>query len=140
VILFFMGVRNSLFVAVAIPLSMLLAMLFIAAFGMTLNMIVLFALILALGMLVDNAIVLVENIYRHVEEGQDLRTAAVDGTKEVAGAVAASTATTVAAFAPLVFWTGIMGQFMGFMPKTVIIVLSARWCGRLRAPRAHVAG
>jgi multidrug efflux pump len=123
VILFFMGVRNSLFVAVSIPLSMLLAMVFIAAFGMTLNMIVLFALILALGMLVDNAIVLVENIYRHVEEGQDLRTAAVVGTREVAGAVAASTATTVAAFAPLVFWTGIMGQFMGFLPKTVIIVL-----------------
>jgi multidrug efflux pump len=123
VIFFFMGARNSLFVAVSIPLSMLLAMLFIAAFGMTLNMIVLFALILALGMLVDNAIVLVENIYRHVEEGKDLRTAAVVGTREVAGAVAASTATTVAAFAPLVFWTGIMGQFMGYLPKTVIIVL-----------------
>jgi multidrug efflux pump len=123
VILFFMGARNSLFVAVSIPLSMLLAMLFIWAFGMTLNMIVLFALILALGMLVDNAIVLVENIYRHVELGKDLRTAAVEGTREVAGAVTASTATTVAAFAPLVFWTGIMGQFMGFMPKTVIIVL-----------------
>ncbi|MFW6050142.1 MAG: efflux RND transporter permease subunit [Myxococcota bacterium] len=123
VILFFMGVRNSLFVAVSIPLSMLLSMLFIWAFGMTLNMIVLFSLILALGMLVDNAIVLVENIYRHVEEGRDLFSAAIVGTREVAGAVAASTATTVAAFVPLVFWTGIMGQFMGYLPKTVIIVL-----------------
>ncbi len=123
VILFFMGARNSLFVAVSIPLSMLLGYILIWAFGMTLNMIVLFSLILALGMLVDNAIVLVENIYRHVEEGEDLVTASVEGSKEVAGAVAASTATTVAAFLPLVFWSGIMGQFMGYMPKTVIIVL-----------------
>ena len=123
VLLFFMGVRNSLFVAVAIPLSMLLGFITISLTGMTLNMVVLFSLILALGMLVDNAIVLVENIYRHVEEGADLKAAAIEGTKEVAGAVTASTLTTVAAFAPLVFWTGIMGQFMGFLPKTVIIVL-----------------
>ncbi|MEM7158370.1 MAG: efflux RND transporter permease subunit [Myxococcota bacterium] len=123
VLLFFMGIRNSLLVALSIPLSMLLAMLLISAFGMTLNMIVLFSLILALGMLVDNAIVLVENIYRHLEMGKSLQEATVDGAKEVAGPVAASTATTVAAFAPLVFWTGIMGEFMGYMPKTVIIVL-----------------
>ncbi len=123
VLLFFMGVRNSLLVALSIPLSMLLAMLLISAFGMTLNMIVLFSLILALGMLVDNAIVLVENIYRHVEMGKSLRDATIEGSKEVAGPVAASTATTVAAFAPLVFWTGMMGEFMGYMPKTVIIVL-----------------
>ncbi len=123
VILFAMGVRNSLFIAAAIPLSMLVAILGLAGFGFTLNMIVLFSLILALGMLVDNAIVLVENIYRHVEMGKSLKDAAVDGTAEVAGAVAASTATTVAAFLPLVFWTGIMGQFMGYMPKTVVIVL-----------------
>lgn len=123
VLLFFMGARNSLFVAVAIPLSMLLGFIVISLAGMTLNMVVLFSLILALGMLVDNAIVLVENIFRHVEEGADLTTAAIQGTKEIAGAVTASTLTTVAAFAPLVFWTGIMGQFMGFLPKTVIIVL-----------------
>lgn len=123
VIFFFMGVRNSLFVALAIPMSMLLGMILIWAFGFTLNMVVLFSLILALGMLVDNAIVLVENIYRHAEEGADLVTASIEGTKEVAGAVIASTATTVGAFLPLVVWTGIMGQFMGFLPKTVIIVL-----------------
>ncbi|MEM1033142.1 MAG: efflux RND transporter permease subunit [Myxococcota bacterium] len=123
VLLFFMGARNSLFVAVAIPLSMLLGFVVIYVTGMTLNMVVLFSLILALGMLVDNAIVLVENIYRHHEEGADLKTAAIGATQEVAGAVIASTATTVAAFFPLVFWTGIMGQFMGFLPKTVIIVL-----------------
>ncbi|MGH1346720.1 MAG: efflux RND transporter permease subunit [Nannocystales bacterium] len=125
VLVIFMGVRSSLFVAVSIPLSMLLAMVVVEAFGMTLNMIVLFSLILALGMLVDNAIVLVENIYRHAEMGKPPRQAAIDGTKEIAIAVAASTATTVAAFAPLVFWTGMMGQFMGYMPKTVIIVLLA---------------
>jgi len=123
VILFFMGVRNSLFVAFAIPLSMLTAMVLVWAFGMTLNMIVLFSLILGLGMLVDNAIVVLENIYRHVEEGKTLIEASVVGTKEIAPAVIASTATTVAAFVPLLFWTGIMGQFMGFLPKTVVTVL-----------------
>ena len=125
VILFFMGVRNSLFVALSIPLSMLLGMVVLWAFGITLNMVVLFSLILALGMLVDNAIVLVENIYRHVEEGKTLFEASVVGTQEIAMPVAASTATTVAAFAPLLWWTGIMGQFMGYLPKTVIIVLTA---------------
>jgi len=119
----FLGVRTSLFVAVAIPLSMLLSFILIDAFGMTLNMVVLFSLILALGMLVDNGIVIVENIYRHAEEGKDRLQASIDGTAEVALAVTASTATTVAAFLPLVFWTGIMGQFMSYLPKTVIIVL-----------------
>ncbi len=125
VLMFFMGVRNSLFVAVAIPMSFLMSMMVLEFFGMTLNMIVLFSLILSLGMLVDNAIVIVENIYRHYEHGSSLKDSAIEGTQEVAGAVAASTATTVAAFLPLVFWTGIMGQFMGFMPKTVVIVLLA---------------
>ena len=123
VVIFFMGVRNSLFVAFSIPMSMLMSFVLIQFFGMTLNMIVLFSLILALGMLVDNAIVIVENVYRHMEEGADIFAASITGTREVALAVAASTATTVAAFFPLVFWTGIMGQFMGYLPKTVIIVL-----------------
>lgn len=123
VIVFFMGARNSIFVAFSIPMSMLMSFVVIQFFGLTLNMIVLFSLILALGMLVDNAIVIVENVYRHMEEGADTITASIEGTREVAVAVAASTATTVAAFAPLVFWTGIMGQFMGYLPKTIIIVL-----------------
>jgi multidrug efflux pump len=125
VLLFSLGARTSLFVAMAIPLSMLLSFAVIDLLGMTLNMVVLFSLILALGMLVDNGIVIVENIYRHAEEGKSPFQASVDGTKEVALAVIASTATTVAAFLPLVFWTGIMGQFMSYLPKTVIIVLSA---------------
>jgi multidrug efflux pump subunit AcrB len=78
-----------------------------------------------LGMLVDNAIVVVENIYRHAEMGKSNIQASIDGTQEVAVAVAASTATTVAAFLPLVFWEGIMGGFMGFLPKTLIAVLVA---------------
>ena len=120
-----LGWRTSLFVATAIPLSMLASFAVLELLGITLNMVVLFSLILALGMLVDNGIVIVENIYRHMEEGKDIVSASIDGTKEVAMPVAASTATTVAAFFPLIFWTGIMGQFMGFLPKTVIIVLTA---------------
>ena len=125
VLLVALGARTSLFVALAIPLSMLLSFVVIDLLGMTLNMVVLFSLILALGMLVDNGIVIVENIYRHAEMGKTAFEASVDGTKEVALAVVASTATTVAAFLPLVFWTGIMGQFMSYLPKTVIIVLTA---------------
>lgn len=125
VLLLFMGVRNSLFVAAAIPLSMLGSFVVLHLLGFTLNTVVLFSLILALGMLVDNAIVVVENIYRHLEEGVPRERAAVIGTEEVAIAVSASTATTVAAFFPMVFWTGIMGQFMGYLPKTVIVVLTA---------------
>lgn len=125
VILFFMGFRNSLFVAIAIPLSMFVSFSVLQALGFTLNMVVLFSLILALGMLVDNAIVVVENIYRHLELGKSRWRAAVDGTSEMAMPVAASTATTIAAFFPMVFWGGIMGQFMGYLPKTVIVVLLA---------------
>lgn len=123
VLLFFMGARNSLFVALAIPLSMLISFAILDILGFTLNMVVLFSLILALGMLVDNAIVVVENIYRHLELGYSKTDAAIKGTKEVAIAIAASTATTIAAFFPMVFWGGIMGEFMGYLPKTVIIVL-----------------
>ncbi|MBN2801435.1 MAG: efflux RND transporter permease subunit [Deltaproteobacteria bacterium] len=125
VILLFMGARNALFVAISIPSSFLLSMMVLQALGFTLNMIVLFALIMALGMLVDNAIVVVENVYRHLEMGKSKVEAAIEGTREMAIPVATSTATTVAAFLPLVFWTGIMGKFMGFLPKTIIIVLLA---------------
>ena len=126
VIFLALGVRNALFVALAIPLSMLISFYVLQLFGMTLNMVVLFSLILALGMLVDNAIVIVENIYRHyMEEGKPIIEAAMTGTEEVAWPVIASTATTVAAFAPVMFWPGIMGEFMSYLPKTVIIVLLA---------------
>ena len=125
VLLFFLGVGNSLFVAISIPLSMLLTFVVLNALEITINMVVLFSLILALGMLVDNAIVVVENIYRYVEEGWDKREASKKATGEVAGPVIAATLTTLAAFAPLMFWPGQVGEFMGFMPITLIIALSS---------------
>ncbi|MBK7761002.1 MAG: efflux RND transporter permease subunit [Deltaproteobacteria bacterium] len=125
VLFFFMGFRNSWFVAIAIPTSMLISFMVLDFMGVTLNMIVLFALILALGMLVDNAIVVVENIYRHVEEGKTPKEASVLGVSEMAVPVTTSTLTTHLAFAPLLAWEGIMGEFMSYMPLTVIIVLTA---------------
>jgi multidrug efflux pump subunit AcrB len=125
VLLLFMGGRNSFFVAVAIPLSMLIAFVALSAMGNTLNMIVLFSLVLAVGMLVDNAIVIVENIYRNRSEGLTRKEAARIGASEVAWPVITSTLTTLAAFSPLLFWPDIMGQFMGFMPRTLIVVLTA---------------
>ncbi|HSG81847.1 MAG TPA: efflux RND transporter permease subunit, partial [Gemmatimonadota bacterium] len=125
VLLFALGIRNASFVGVAIPLSMLLSFSVIQLSGMTMNFIVLFSLILALGMLVDNAIVIVENIYRFRENGFDNRKAAKLATGEVAMPVIAATATTLAAFAPMAFWPGIVGEFMGYLPKTLIITLSS---------------
>ncbi len=125
VLVFFMGFRTSLFVAAAIPLSMLISFWVLQVFGHTLNMVVLFSLILALGMLVDNAIVVVENIYRFMEEGHSPSSAAVKGVGEVAWAVTASTATTLCAFIPMLGWPGIVGEFMSFLPITLIITLTA---------------
>jgi multidrug efflux pump len=125
VLLFFLGVRNAGFVATSIPLSMLLSFIIMGLLGISMNMVVLFSLILALGMLVDNAIVVVENIYRYLEEGHDNWTAARLATGEIAMPVIASTLTTIAAFAPLLFWPGIMGEFMGYLPLTLIITLSS---------------
>lgn len=125
VTVFFLGFRNSLFVSMAIPLSMLLSFFVLQLMGITLNMIVLFSLILALGMLVDNGIVIVENIFRHQAMGKSRVQAAVDGTTEVAGAIAASTVTTLLAFLPIIFMPGIMGDFMSFLPRTVIVVLAS---------------
>ncbi|MBN1946827.1 MAG: efflux RND transporter permease subunit [Bradymonadales bacterium] len=124
VLLFFMGgVRNALFVAVAIPLVMFTSFLVLWALGITLNMVVLFALILALGMIVDNAIVTTENIYRHTAMGKSRIQAAKDAIAEVGWPVIASAATTMAAFVPLLFWPGISGEFMSYLPKTVLVVL-----------------
>ena len=123
VLFLFLGFRSSMIVALAIPMSMLISFGVILGLGYTMNMVVLFSLILALGMLVDNAIVIVENIYRHVQLGYGRREASMKGTAEVAWPVITSTATTVVAFAPMIFWPGIMGEFMKYLPITVIIVL-----------------
>lgn len=118
-----LGVRNALLVAAAIPFSMLLSIAILKLTGETLNMMVLFSLILALGMLVDNAIVIIENIYRHLSMGNTRVKAALIGASEVAWPVITSTATTVGAFFPLVFWPDMMGEFMSYLPRTVIVVL-----------------
>ncbi len=120
-----MGLRNSLLVGVAIPLSMLLSFLVLQAMGETMNMVVLFSLIMAVGMLVDNAIVIVENIYRHHQEGLPVVQATRVATAEVGMAVTSSTLTTVVAFFPMLFWPGIMGEFMFYLPLTLIITLTS---------------
>lgn len=125
VLLFFLGVRTATLVGVAIPLSMFISFLVFQALGYTLNFVILFSLIIALGMLVDNAIVIVENIYRFREQGYGRFEAARLATAEVGMPVVASTATTVAAFVPMLFWPGIIGEFMSFLPLTLIITLTA---------------
>ena len=125
VLLFFLGARTAWFVGLAIPMSMLLSFAVIKLLGYTMNMVVLFSLILALGMLVDNAIVVVENIYRFREHGHDRVRAAKFATGEVAWPIIGSTATTVAAFMPMAFWPGIVGEFMVYLPLTLIITLSS---------------
>ncbi|MFY0686844.1 MAG: efflux RND transporter permease subunit [Cyclobacteriaceae bacterium] len=125
VLLFFLGTRNSLFVGVAIPLSMFMSFLILGMFDVSINMMVLFSLIMALGMLVDNGIVVVENVYRLREEGYNAIEAARIGVGEVAMPIIASTATTLAAFLPLAFWPGLMGEFMKFLPITLIVTLGS---------------
>jgi len=125
VVLVAMGVRNSIFVALAVPMSLCITFAVLGGLGLTLNFVTLFALVLALGMLVDDAIVVVENIYRHMQEGYSRIDAAKLGASEVAVPVITSSLTTCVAFFPLLFWPDIIGEFMGFMPKTVIIALLA---------------
>ena len=125
VLLFFLGLRNALFVGMAIPLSMFMSFMILNALGVSLNVMVLFSSVLALGMLVDNGIVVVENIYRLMDEGYSPINAAKYGVGEVAWPIIASTATTLAAFVPLAFWPGMMGEFMKYLPITLIIILGS---------------
>jgi multidrug efflux pump subunit AcrB len=124
VLSFFLGVRNSLFISTAIPFSMAMGFIVLSYMGVTLNMVVLFSLVMVLGMLVDDGIVVVENIYRHLGMGKNRFQAALDGTKEVMVPVFTATLTTVAAFAPVLFMPGVMGEFLKFLPLTVSITLS----------------
>jgi len=120
-----LGLRNAFFVAIAIPLSMLISFVVFSAMNITLNFIVLFSLVLALGMLVDNAIVIIENIYKFLEEGNGLIKSAKLASAEVAWPITTSTLTTLIAFAPLLFWPGVVGDFMWYLPVTLIITLSS---------------
>ncbi|MEM9340051.1 MAG: efflux RND transporter permease subunit, partial [Bacteroidota bacterium] len=126
VLMFFLGFRNALFVGFAIPMSMFMSFMIINALGYTMNTMILFGLIMGLGMLVDNGIVVVENVYRLMqEEGLNRIQAAKMGIGEIAFPIMISTATTVAAFVPLGMWPGVMGQFMIYFPITLSVVLGS---------------
>ncbi len=121
----FLGTRNALIVGLAIPLSMFISFVIFNLLGYKLNMIILFSLILALGRLVDDAIIAVENTFRYVEKGYDTLSAARQAVGEIAVPIIASTATTCSAFVPLLFWHSIIGDFMSYLPITLIITLSS---------------
>jgi len=126
VLMFFLGFRNALFVGFAIPMSMFMSFMILSALGYTMNTMILFALIMGLGMLVDNGIVVVENVYRLMEEeGMSRIQAAKKGIGEIAFPIIISTVTTVAAFVPLGTWPGIMGEFMIYFPITLSVVLGS---------------
>jgi multidrug efflux pump len=126
ILMFFMGVTNALFVALSVPLSMFVAFLVMPTIGFTMNMIVLFSFLLALGIVVDDAIVVIENTHRIFDNGKvPIIKAAKSATGEVFLPVLAGTLTTLAPFIPLAFWDGIIGEFMFFLPITLIISLLA---------------
>ncbi|MFT6947823.1 MAG: multidrug efflux pump [Vicingaceae bacterium] len=125
VLMFFLGFKNALFVGFAIPMSMVISFFIIELLGYTMNTMILFAMIMGLGMLVDNGIVVVENVYRLMSQGMTRTEAAKKGIGEIAVPIMVSTLTTVAAFVPLGLWPGIMGQFMKYFPITLSIVLGS---------------
>ena len=126
VLMFFLGFRNALFVGFAIPMSMFMSFMILSFLGYTLNTMVLFGLVMGLGMLVDNGIVVVENVYRLMEkEGLSRWEAAKTGIGEIAYPIIISTATTIAAFLPLGAWPGLMGEFMIYFPITLSVVLGS---------------
>lgn len=125
VLMLFLGLRNAVFVGLAIPMSMFISFTLLNAFGVTLNMMVLFALILALGRLVDDGIVIVENIHRHMTNGEPAMKATRLAVGEVTMPIIAATTATVMVFVPLLFWPGMMGEFMKYLPITFMIALAS---------------
>ncbi len=127
ILMFFMGITNALFVALSVPLSMCVAFLLMPTIGFTMNMIVLFSFLLALGIVVDDAIVVIENTHRIYDNGKThtVKEAAKIAAGEVFLPVFSGTMTTLAPFVPLAFWPGIIGKFMFFLPITLIITLLA---------------
>jgi multidrug efflux pump len=125
VILFALGFRASLFIGIAIPASFLAGVLGLQLAGLTVNIVVLFSLILAVGMLVDDAIIVSEFAERRMSEGMDPKAAYSLAAKRMSGPVIAATATRIAAFSPLLFWPGVVGEFMKYLPITLIATLSA---------------
>jgi len=121
----FIGARNSILAIIGVPFSFLCAFLFMYLIEVSINVVSVFSLVLVSGMIVDDAIVVLENIYRHIERGKPLRQAITDGTDQVMWPVCASAATTVAAFLPLLIMTGVLGRFFAIVPKTVTVALLA---------------
>jgi multidrug efflux pump len=125
IILFALGFRASLFIGIAIPASFLAGVLGLQLAGLTVNIVVLFSLILAVGMLVDDAIIVSEYAERRMAEGMPPKEAYSLAAKRMSGPVIAATLTRIAAFSPLLFWPGVVGQFMKYLPITLIATLSA---------------
>lgn len=126
ILMFFMGTTNAFFVAMSVPLSMFLAFMFMPVIGFTMNMIVLFSFLLALGIVVDDAIVVIENTHRIFDNGKmSIKQAAKLAAGEVFLPVLSGTLTTLAPFIPLAFWTGTIGEFMFYLPITLIVTLLA---------------
>ena len=126
ILMFFMGITNAFFVALSVPLSMCVAFLLMPVIGFTMNMIVLFSFLLALGIVVDDAVVVIENTHRIFDNGKvPIKKAAKMAAGEVFLPVFSGTMTTLAPFIPLAFWPGIIGDFMFFLPITLIITLLA---------------
>ncbi len=126
ILMFFMGATNAIFVGLSVPLSMFIAFLLLPGLDFTMNMIVLFAFLLGLGIVVDDAIVVVENTHRIYDNGKvPIKIAAKKAAGEIFLPVLSGTATTLAPFVPLAFWDGVIGKFMGYLPITLIITLTA---------------
>lgn len=126
VLMFFMGIVNALFVALSVPLSMAIAFIVLPWLGFTMNMLVMFAFIFALGIVVDDAIVVIENTHRiHKKTKMDITHSAKFAAGEVFVPILSGTLTTLAPFFPLAFWPGVVGEFMVFIPVTLIITLFA---------------
>ncbi len=135
----FLGFRNALFAALGIPVAFMATFLFMHMTGIVLSGVALFGLILVVGIVVDDAIVVIENIYRHIQRGKSPREAAVVGAEQVGAPVLAASLTTVAAFGPLMFMSGISGQFMRIVPIVAILVLAASLLEVFMILPAHVS-
>ncbi len=136
---FFVGARNATMAALGLPVALAGAIAAMHAMGITINVISLLALILCLGIVVDDAIIIIENIYRHMEEGMPRRQAAILGTKEVFWPVIASTLTTWAAFLPMLLMSGTLGKFFAIIPKVVVASLAASLIEAMFILPSHMA-
>lgn len=133
-----LGWRIATVTAIGLPIAFFITFLWMAYAGVTINLMSMFGLIIVLGMLVDNAIVVSENIYRHMQEGASLHNAVVNGTSEVILPVAGTVLTTIAAFSPLMFMSGIMGKFIWTLPAIVSVALAASWFESMFILPSHI--